>query len=597
MAIKELNDVNVGSVETGAKATAETKTGGASGATNSVLGGTSVLAFSDMLIGSYHNSEVMEKLGEKLKEIYDKLDVVKPVLLKFPKGKYEFDYDMIVAAMQDSDTKKVIYLGLVLEASGREPAEPGVILEELAQRRNGQDLPVVTADSLQDFVYDTIEEVIAKRFNVSKDKIISLESIIIPHNEELESVNTLAAYVYDLLVTNLGIEAGKARDLSIVDFKSFGNGYFDLMLGFNNKPTKNRVGRLFKADFTINCEFVKQASIRGAAARRSPISFTAGYMDFLIEETMDRFGKPLTLATPLVIVNEKLTTFPTFNAGTLAMLNALVFNNQNVLRKAIIEKDAGALNYLFNFGGEPGKPGEKISFKDPNADPMLVNQIIIQHFKQHPVYMLEIELNGDIYPIDRVYLGATGPDSQTAYSFINERLTTLLNTDIKVNNILAANPHEIPIGEFVDKHGEVRDIREIDINYILQYTDDPRIIQGWIYSNVPVDQCLAATGKTNFELRLELLNELSQMLGIRMVITGRAIRLPLHSEFLAVLESQALQAGYNVRLNAPTIGQSNFTDLRAIAGVYSSAEFAGPGIGVGVNTRPTYRPTFSPRGF
>jgi len=599
MAIQELNEMNIGGVS-GASSTKTSgkKVGGdkvGSVASGSSLSGTSILAFSDMLIGSYHNSEVMEKLGEKLKEVYDKIDVAKPVLLKFPKGKYEFDYDMIVAAMQDSDTKKVIYLGLVLEASGKEPAEPGIILEELAQRKANQDIPVVASDSMQDFIYDTIEEVLAKRFNVSVEKIVSLESIVIPHNEELESVNTLAAYVYDLLVTNLGIEAGKARDLSIEDFKTLGNGYFDLTVGFNNKPIKNRIGRLTKSDYTINCEFIKQSAVRGGAARRKPISLTSGYLDFLIEETIDRFGKSMTLATPLVIINEKMTTLPTFNNSILATLNALVFNNQNVMRKAIIEKDVGSLNYLFNFGGEAGKPGEKISFKDPSADPVLVNQIIAAQFKQHPVYMLELELNGDTYPIDRALLGTTEADA-TIYKFINDRLSTLLNTDVEVNNVLATNPHEVPIGEFVDKHGEVRDIREIDLSYILNYTEDPRIIQGWIYSNVPVDQCQAATGKTNFELRLELLDELSKMLGIEMVITGRAIRLPLHSELLAVLESESIRRGYNVRLNAPTIGQSNVTDLRAVAGVYSNAEFAGPGIGTGIN-RPTYRASYSPRGF
>ena len=599
MAIQELNEMNLSGVSgaTSKKASGRKvggdKVDGVESGSN--LSGTSILAFSDMLIGSYHNSEVMEKLGEKLKEVYNKIDVSKPVLLKFPKGKYEFDYDMIVAAMQDSDTKKVIYLGLVLEASGKKPVEPGAILEELAQRKANQDATVVASDSMQDFVYEAIEEVLAKRFNVSVEKISSLESVIIPHNEELESVNTLAAYIYDLLVTNLGIEADKARDLSIKDFKSLGNGYFDLTVGFNNKPIKNRIGRLTKSDFTINCEFVKQPAIKGGAARRKPVSLTNGYLDFLIEETTDSSGKPLTLATPLVIINEKMVTLPTFNNSILATLNALVFNNQNVMRKAITEKDVGSLNYLFNFGGEAGKPGEKISFKDPSADPSLVNQIIAAQFKQRPVYMLELEFNGDTYPIDRVLLGATEADDDI-YKFINKRLSTLLDTDVEVDSVLATYPHEIPIGEFIDKHGEVRDIREIDLAYILNYTEDSNIIQDWIYSNVPVDQCLAVTGKTNFELRLELLDELSKMLGIEMVITGRAIRLPLHSELLAVLESESIKKGYNVNLNTPTISKSNYTDLRAVAGVYSNAEFAGPGLGAGIN-RPTYRASYSPRGF
>lgn len=575
----------------------ESGTSRADGAKSIFNTGSSIMSLEDLLLSNYKNSEVMEKYAEAIK------DALKDIqgdfkIIKVPKSKFDLDYDSVVIAIKDKKGN-VNYLIHLLEASGPEPVAPSIILEEMKTVKRDQSLLIVPADAFDNYLYDTVEEILAKIFNVSKAKIKSFEGFVIPHNEEVVTANIAAKYTHDIIVFNAAIENGEVNDLCVTDFKSLsnGNGYFELNLAFNNAPTKNRLGRIYKSDFTVTSSFNGQPNGKRRITKKE-IALTSGYMDFIVSEVSNQFGKSKMMAKPLIIINESMGLMPTLNFHLLSIINALTFASPNVLKQGYIEKDAGPLNYFFNFNGEQGKPGVPVSFKDPEADPHIIGAMLQEHFNYQPVFFTEIELNGDIYPQTTGFVALADPAHRAeANNLILERASVLINKDIpKDIQVLGSAPHEVPTGEFIDANGEVRDIREIDTIFLINNKVDDRILENWIYSNLPVEQCMGLTGKTNFELKLEILDALTQMLGLQLVITGRAIRIPLSSLFLQVLEENIISAGYAPRFNAPMVSNTPFADLRSIAGVYSGAEFQGNAFAPSTPSR-VYVPRFNGRGF
>ena len=594
MAIKET--LSFGGEDRGIKSGDERTTSGA--AASALFGGNSIMNLQDMLLSNYQNSEVMEKYAEAVKEaLKDVNDNIS--IIKLPKAKFDLDYDNIVLTYKDSKGG-INYMVHLLEASGPEPVAPQVILEEIKNAKRDQALLLVPSDAFDDYLYDTVEEVIAKIFKVTKDKIKSYEGIVIPHNEEIVTANIAAKYSHDILVFNAAIDSGEARDISAQDFRALGNGYFELTLGFNQAPAKNRLGRIYKADFNIASSFHSQQSSSRRRAGKKEIALTSGYSDFLVSEVTDHFGKTKMVAKPMVIINESMGLMPTLNFHLISLINALTFAQPNVLKQSFIEKDTGALNYFFNFGGEAGKTGVPVSFKDPEADPHVIGAMLQEHFDYSPVFFTEITLNDDIYPQTSGFVALSDPAlREEANAYIMERASVLVGKDLPLNiPVLGSTPHEVPTGEFIDSNGEVRDIREIDTIFLIKSKVDDRILENWIYSNLPSEQCLALTGKSNFELKLEILDAVSQILGIQMVVTGRALRIPLGAQFLRMLEENIIGAGYAPRFNAPQIGNTPFADLRSISGMYSGAEFQGGGFATtGPSANRNFAPRFSARGF
>jgi hypothetical protein len=534
-----------------------------------------------LLIGNYGENEVLEAFAEVCSKAL-KSAKIKVVPLKIDLMKFDLGFSHMLFGFK-GDNGKAYYFSALLEATGRKPLDVRTILDSL-NVKNSSDV-LVTADAFDKDFFDVATSVVSRAFSVDENNIVFCQGVIIPTGADIEQTGDIVAkYAQDIIVSNYAKDTGMEADVTVAAINEvMGNGMLNLDLAFNSGSTINMLGRHIRTDFNVEVSIIKNNNIRslnGQGGRRK-LSTTAGMIDYIIaEETNHYTGQIKRMAEPMIILNEFIGSAPTINYALASLINATTFTNRNILKTLIVEKDAGPLNFMFNYGGAEGSIyGEKISFKDEGADPTVINDIIRNHIKPEPIFAMDIEEYGSDYPYLRPFSAlAVNASRRLANEDILAAACEFTGVELPNMDVAVGTIH-VPLGEFQDSDGNVRDIREIDTVFIAKHINEPSILINWIYSNTPADVCLESTGKDPYILKLEVIDKVAAMLNIKPVITGRAIRIILNGEFISQLVSAAMGSGYAPKVDAPNIGYNDFNNLQNIASAYASAAVSNTGFG------------------
>ena len=555
--------------------------------------GIGVLGLSDassLFISKRSNNEIMEAFQkgiEKAKSNF-KIDIK---IFKLDAEDFELGFSSFLYGYK-SEAGNVYYFAALLEKTGREPLQVKTIVDSL-NIKNSTDV-LVTSDAFDDDYYSKASAVLKKAFGVNEDKLVSCEGAVIPSTADEEITGEIVSkYAHDVIISTAFKREGKMKDISVPQIVKYSqNGALTIDIGLNTGLTINMLGRHIRSDFNVSVALIRNSQFRSLNGQgiRKNIATASGYTEFIISEEMNQYtGQIKRVAEPMLVLNEFMGLAPTLNYGLLSIVNATTFTNRATLKKLIIEKDAGPLNFLFNYDGVPNKYGEKISFKDPKANMEIVNDIIRQHIKPAPIFAIEIEEFGADYPVMLPFAALSDSGARLAANEDIIRAAEELTGQKFVNRQVAANEGlYVPIGEYRDNNDNVRDLREIDTTFICAHANEPSLIIDWIYSNTPTSVCIAATGKDPYILKLEVIDKISSMLGIKPVITGRAVRVPLDAAFVSELVEKVQAAGYRPRLDNPVIDHNDFNNLQQIASAYASAAMGTTGFGAQVMTPGGY---------
>ena len=536
----------------------------------------------DYLMGKNKDSEILELFSEVGAKVlassqFD-IKVFKIDLDKFGLG---FSHSMYAFK---GDNGSVYYFSALLEATGRAPLNVSDIVRSLDNKMSSDVL--LSSDAFDSDYYDEIEKVLTKTFHVDVEDIVFCQGVVIPAGDSPEvTAEVIARYAQDAIVTKYLIDSNTEPDINVDAINDYNtNGSLNLELAINSGASINMVGRVVKSDFNLEVTMVKNGQTRSLnnQSGRKRLTTTSGYVDFIISEVPDqRRGGLIRMAQPMFVLNEFIGIAPSLNYALLSIINASTFSNINVLRSMIIEKDAGPLNYLFNYGNDGSKYGDVISFKDDAATPEQIEDIMRAHFIENPIIALDIEEFGTDYTYMLGFAALSSPrDRAAANDYILGCASELVGAKLDAKSVTDMPCTYIPLGEYTDSNGDVKDLRDIDTVFIAKYANDPNILIEWILSNATPDACISATGKDPYTLKLELLDKISAMTNLNIVIKGRAVRVVLSGDFVNELTFRAMSAGYSPRTDSPNVSYNNFNNLQAIASTYSSSSISAQGFGV-----------------
>ena len=527
------------------------------------------------------DQESLGKYATKAAEVLK--DGTLPIkVMKLDKEKFGLGYSFVLYSFK-ADNGVVYYFSVLLESTGRAPLTCKQIVDELTIKNSNASL--VTSDAF-DNIFDDVAEALLKKAYPGASGLRSLDGAVIPNKSDVESASEVVSkYAHNRMVIVSEIGSGKATDLSIAALRSISrNSSINLDISFNTGLTINMVGRTIRSDFNIESNITSNVNIRSMhdVSGRKKISTVAGYLEYLVSDKVNDYTGQITkVATPMLILNEFIGKASSLNFVLTSIINSTVFSNRATLRNLIIEKDAGALNVLFNYGGDASKPGDKLSFKDPKAKPEIISDIIRQHIVPTPIIAVEVELYGADYSHMTPFAALANAETyQAATEDILNGASLLVGAKMESSSVLGDETSIVPIGEYLDADGNIRDLREIDLNFICTYTNDPSLIYEWIYSTLTPSMCISMTGKDPYMLRLSVINKLAAMLGFTPTITGKAVRVPLNGMFVDELTRKAMAAKYTPIPSSNEIGYNDFNNLQVVANAYANSSLTNTGFGM-----------------
>jgi len=540
-----------------------------------------IIGLTTMDMMTYETNSFTEYLNEyvKLSKEILKDSKIKIDIFKISRDKFGLPFSYVIYATKASNNA-VYYFVTVLEKTGREPVSLDLIIEDAGNKNSSTSL--VTADSFSNERYKIFEDIL--KSNYSNTKLVPLESIVVPNRSTLEvASDTVTRLAHDIILSNIRKDTGAATDINFNAINSMlRQGMLNIDLSYTRGEVMNKVGKPVFTEFTIESSIVNNTVLRDFdTAGRKRLSMATGYIDyFFVEETNTYTGNLKKSAEPLIILNEFIGGAPTINFVLISIVNAYIFNNYQNLRGLIIETDAGPLNYYLNFNGDPKKAGERVNFKDPKITPEVLNAMVDTCFLHSPVFNIEIEISGVDYAYASPFTAlADGASSQQANADILKSASQLIGSKISNINVAFNEGLTVPIGEFTDKEGNIKDLREINSVYIAANTKDPSLLIDWAYSNLPTSECIFNTRKDPYMLKLEVLNKLATQIGITPKITGKAVRIPIDPEFIEVLITGARNSGYQPKILTPNIHSTDYVNLANMSGVYSGAHVSNIGFG------------------
>jgi hypothetical protein len=522
----------------------------------------------------------IDKKGTKFKIDMFKLDNSAPEFS-------ELSYSNIVTCITPSNSDKTYYHIVMLEATGNKPITASQIIEDVNQKQNN--FVFVASDAFNDILKATVIDVLKDNYNVSEDKLISTNGIVIPAEVPAEEIATIA--IKQAINTNMAEIANDTGLVKMIDLKalsaSLGNSsYMSIDIAHNVNNIENAVGRTIRADFQLELSKVtnqNQQRFLNSNGSRMPLSTTFGYLEYLPKEDKPQFigqqGKKSIM--PGIVLTEQHSIKPNIDMMLMNIINASLLGNQQHLASILLnnKRDIGMLNYITNFEGKKNGYGDKIKVKDGKLSQTQVLEAVSKIFDFNPVIFIETEAYG-------VGFNTAVPFTGLHYKNINPQIAAQSNEYIVevaeamvgakfTNRTVAVNEGiMVPLGYWIDSNGAKRDVREIDLVFVIENSQDPMLIQKWVQSNLPI----SLTTQDPLLLKIEVMNAI---LPNNPVINGKATRVPINSSFINELVSYAMACGYNPKADAAGINMNigMFNNLQAVSTAYSNAGIGGINFG------------------
>lgn len=571
--------------------------------------GSKVLSVMNSGIGS----EFLNKFAEAIKLAYqDEINIKGSKLLTIVmdnETNKNIAYSSVVVALCKNNV--ATYFTIVLEGTGRKPLDAITYTNELNaygrnQNQQKYNETYVTSDVIDVIYHDEIKKQLAIALHPNNFKFIQADAMVIPYyNTDLDqsTIRPIASNALNSCIVEGGKTNKEFLDLNLFESRK-NNSAIALKLDHSIIPrtVKDIAGKPNRADFTV--ELVAVDNRVGTTSinmqnNREVATKATGFVDAMPEIVMvpGTNTQALTLR-PNIVITSLEGALPTAGYSLLALVTSVIMTNDDMWIAAVSPKandayhDYGALNILTNLEANPNGIGAPLDFNALNS--MELQAMIKKLFSLAPMLSLDVELCGAQSNLTSIYAtaAASGMSSDeyenrarnaAGREIINAAnwLTNYIFPDnFDINEIFINVGIVVPTGKWIDKNGELRDIRDIDLAMIATITNDKQIIEDWAKSNVP----FVISGIDSYTTKVRILSQLP----ISAEISGKAIRCTFTDKFILTLANACKAAGLDSRYE-PAVQLVNHSNIAMMgqymrnAGISNAANFASPFNNNGMN--------------
>ncbi len=515
---------------------------------------------------------------------------------KIDKQKFKIGYSALVFSYVVNDT--IYYYTAVLGGTGRE----NLTVKQTVTQNNAADLnnSLSASDVFTDRFFDKIEHGLKLVFNV--DKFRCLDGLVMQASYDVEvAAPALTRHAHDL-ITGLTARARGIDDTLTISrlLKYAGKRSLHTSITFTSAMTNGNFGNNIKTDFILETSILGDVVSRGQdeISEVDHLVRTSGYVEYVMSDVANQFTQGLVRkAVPLMIINNIAYAGQTLEYALLGLITAAPLTQPHIRKALLIEADAGPLNHVFNFGGDPSKHGAKVSLKDPEAQAKgLVDGLINTHLNEEPLFAVEVELRGSDFGVMLPFAQLLGDRSAMANDVIltaaeklcapsDARLRELANAPgateaakllqppaFHTTQVFDVEPTYVPLGEYINADDQAIDLRNIGTKFIIENSNDKTLIVDWMISNKTPNECRALKGIDPYSLKLSVLDRLGAALGIEIRITGRAVRVVLSSKFVKELTDRATGAGFSPGKDEVFTATLDYDNFNMGSNGYSSSQ-------------------------
>lgn len=536
------------------------------------------------LMQAGQGSEYTDGIAKAIQAIYEASQrPVKPVIHVLDKEALKLAYSTIVISLKLDKNRAVPYFVILLEATGRKSMTASDIVNEY---NNIQRLPInnnrfqiYTADDAIDSVLnDHITRVLTQQYG--QGQYVPVDGIVIPseHAPFENFSHMLATIAYNACFTETALESSQIADLNLrVAMTELKNRRLEFVTSINKTTVaaRNEIDAPIRADWTVSLvskDTSGTTTSLNLQHTEQQITRVAGYIDAIPEEvalTENGIVNNVIRFRPNIIVTSNSSMNPTVGFTLTGLLSANLMVKPSMWLGALRpmgKVNVGALNLIAKI--DKGV-GERIDLSNKKYSADEVWEVIKQMFSLQPVLSMDIDAYGPQSYYTSVFSLAANPsfdDTQkrAAQHIINtaHQLTdgNFPNT-FPINEIFVDTGVTVPLGSYSTSHG-THDVRDIDLAYLANKTDDPAVLNSWALSNLS-DRI---SGVNPFKTKVEIINRILP----NAVITGKATRVTFTNKFISTLELAARQAGLIATFN-PDVRFSSTQNLSIMASIYGNA--------------------------
>lgn len=522
-------------------------------------------------------------------------------------------YSYIVIAK--STEKSVYYFVVVLEATGRAPLSAEEIITEFntsIKNRTVSNKIWTTDDAVNSTLRNKIAALLDRDFRATDKKdrtIIAADGIIIPYtNEDVDVAARNAAAIACNALNVMGVfENPSNKDLNIAKgARETKNAVLQIESSISRTTSRDELDNPIRSDWKIdlavrqenqaydNLSYIDDLNRENQSC---VLTKACGFIDAIADEKITPIagGVPLReiRMSPHIIITDIFASKPTMGFMLFGLISTLVMGNKNMWLAAFLpdgsKYNVGALNIKTNIEKNQNGIGNKIDFNAERGKNKLTQEqiytIINDMFSLAPIVSMDIPAYGphSYYSsvLSSAASGSVTPNSDGAINALIETAHSLTNGAFDKNfpkdSIFSYEGVVVPMGTWMDKNGQLRDIRDVDLTMIASETESIELMDEWIMSNLPS----RLTSKDPYLTKVNIINQLIP----KAKITGKAIRVTFTKLFISHLEEAAVKAGLRVKYDSEAkVVESN--NLGVVTSAYANARRDG-------NARFAYENVFS----
>ena len=564
--------------------------------------GTENAAMSDpfglgFFLGATDGSEYVKEFTDALKDKDFKISKngidIKTTILKMDRSLPQFNYlyySAIVVVTEFSNTDDLFSHIILLEATGEKPKQVATMLDDYRNKQQPQAL-YVPSDAFDPILADGVKNTIKIKFG--DRKVVSTNGMLIPYNIPAKAIADKAIMIaINANLTRYATKTGLVPTLSLPKFLAdTSNSIIEQDITYiTSRLGHNYLGAPIRTDFRLDISQASRSNnskYLNSKSSRVPIVSASGYLEFLPHVEQGNHMMPEKRSVlPAIIINDIASPKPSLDMMILGILSGTVFSNPDHLATLLTSgiKDPGMMNYIVNIENNKSGYGDRIKLIDGKNSREAVMEGVSKLVTPTPVLFVEAEVYGpNCDPMTPWIMLASGQASHANNLIISE-LEKMLGTKLNTRRVMVSKTNTIPLGTFVSSDGVERDIRDIDLAYVIEHAKDHNLILQWISSNAP------GVGGVNdgYYQKLEVINALAP----NAIITGKAIRVAINPELIAEVVSIMAQIGFSPKIDAnPTASFARDNNLFQISAAYANAGISGVSYGQAFgNTNSTYYP-------
>lgn len=528
-------------------------------------------------MGRTPQSEVLTRLQKSIEEVYKNNTNPTYELTVLP---IDYNQDLslalsvLVIAARDVTNPKIglAYHTLLLEGSV-DPFPPRF------EQIGGQNVEILrtASDANDDKLQSIVREYLRRQFpQVNPAAIYYADAEVVPRGFELEddlAVFQLAANCAYAVTHDIEQRRDTFQDVNLADASREDS--LVVRIAVPRTQVTNAVNMPVRQDVSIDLTAVaaNQPQQQQSLERQAVVARAGGFVDLVWDPEMPSqnpyavYNQPQQqnfhrYAARLVLTTLESVAASTIPAQLIALVTAMAFGENNQWVEAFRPQpfqaegvdlhDIGAIGIELNFDNNANGIGSRIDTKSESFKRDSLGKLVAATIKPGLVYSLDVDECGPSTWYNGVFAAEANGSSSANQAII--RAATYLTNGAFSRHFLGGRIctdefNVVHTGYYTDRHGNKRDIREIDYLAVLNLVGekDPEVLRDWSDSFNRVDFPLAQ--------RLAGRKRILQALIPDVVFTGFARRVTFDSNFLKALAAACLECNLDIRSSTP------YTDL------------------------------------